>query len=34
MEVRNWRMEKFYYIVRLKDEFKSNLNLTTINKEF
>lgn len=34
MEVRSWRMEKFYYIVRLKDEFKSNLSLTTINKDF
>lgn len=34
MEVRSWKMEKFYYIVRLKDEFKNNLNLTTIKKEF
>ena len=34
MEIRSWQMEKYYYMVRLKDEFKSNLSLTTINKEF
>lgn len=33
-EVRSCKMENFYYIVRIKDEYKSNLNLTTINKGF
>lgn len=28
------KMENFCYIVRIKDEFKNNLNLTTITKEF
>lgn len=34
LELGSLQMEKIYYIIRIKDEFIRNLNLTTINKEF
>lgn len=33
-EIRSLKMENIYYIVRIKDEFRGNLSITTINKEF
>lgn len=33
-DFKGYTMKKIYYIVRVKDEYKNNLSLTTINKEF